>query len=497
VRAAAAGGVLWTASSQGIRQLIQVAVTAVLTRYLLPDDFGLIGMAAVTLAAIAPINEMGMSAALVQRKDLTPGHAAAVFWCQVAAASLLAGLLAFAAPLIARFFHRDELVALVRVLCVNLPMGAAAAAPQALLLRDLRFGRLAWVETISLAAAGGIGCAMAASGWGVWSLAAQALAGSAVTALLVIPLARFNPLSAAARPRLAHVRDLAGFSAPLAGYQILNFVSRNVDDILIGRFLGAEALGYYSLAYRVMMYPLQKVSGVVGRVAFPVFSSIQDDLARIRSAYLKAVQFIALVTFPMMAAVMVAAPEFTRVLFGPSWAPVAALIMVLSPVGMAASIGTTVGTIFLARGRSDLMLKWEIAATTCYTAAIVGGLSRGLMGVAVSYTVMALILWPISHVLANRLIELPMREFFHSLAPSAALAAVLAAALMALKIAWGPAGVASQAAFLTACVALGAGAFMTAAWIGRPAAAAEALALARETLGGMRGIRRPGGKPTS
>jgi len=479
----AAGGVLWGTMSQGLRQLLQLAITALLARRLAPADFGLIGMAGVTLAFVAPLNELGMGAALVQKKDATPSHAVAVFWTQMAIASLAALLLAAGAPLLGEFFRRPDLVPLLRVMCLNLPLGAAASAPLALLTRELRFRRIAAVETASLAAGGIVGVSLALAGAGVWSLAGQSLAASASTALLFLILSGLSPF---APPERAQLRELIRFSAPLTAYQWLNFFSRNLDDILIGRFLGAGALGYYQLAYRVMMYPLQKVSDVVGRVTFPALASIQDELARMRHAYLRTVRTIALVTLPMMAVVVVVAPELTRVLFGPAWGPVAPLVRILAFAGMAGSIGTTVGTLFLARGRSGLMLRWELLASACYAAAILAGLRWGLTGVAIAYTGTSLLLWPLSHLVANRLIALPTRKFFAALLPQAALAAGLALALAGVRLAWSPQGVGAQTAFLAVCAVAGAGTLAAAALLRRPAAAGEAAALLRETLGGAR-----------
>lgn len=490
IRRTALEGVLWTASSQIARQILQVGLTAVLARCIAPSDFGLIGMTAVTLACIAPLNELGLGAALVQRKEITPGHPAAVFWFQVGAAAIAAGVLSLAAPAVASFFHRDDLVGLLRIMCWSLPLGAAAAAPQALLLRSLRFGSVAVIEALSLAGAGAVAVGLALAGWGVWALVAQAICGAAVTAALLLWTARFNPLARSSRPRPIHVRELAHFSAPLTGSQILNFASRNVDNILIGKFLGAEALGYYGMAYRVMMYPLQRVSGVVGRISFPAFSTMQDDVPRIRKAYLKTVQCISIVTFPMMAAVMVTAPELTRTVFGPAWGPAAPLIAVLSLAGMCGSVGTTVGAIFLARGRTDLMLRWEIIASLTYIAAFVTGLRWGVMGVAVCYTGAAVILWPISHRWANRLIDLRMSEFFRALAPPAAFAAALALALAALRFAWRPSNSAAQPLFLLACAAVAGAAYLAGAVLRRPAAVAELFGLFREAVSSARGARR-------
>lgn len=484
LRQSAARGVFWGASSQGLRQVIQLGVTAVLARFVLPEQFGLMGMASVTIAAAAPFNDMGMGAALVQRRHLQPRHVSAVFWSQFAAGMATAAAMALAAPWIAGFFRRDDLVPLVRVLSLNLPIAAMASAPQALLLRGLRFRSLALLETTVLGVAGGVAAVLAVTGWGVWSLVAQSLVSSVVTAIAALVLAGFNPLSRVARPAFGDLRDLAGFSGPLAGYQALNFVARNIDDILIGRFLGASALGYYSMAYRVMMYPLQKVSGVVERVSFPAFSSIQEDRDRIRSGYIKATQYIALVTFPMMAVVMVTAPEFTHVLFGPAWAPAAPLIMILSFAGLAGSIGTTVGNIFLVCGRSDLIFKWGIFASLCSLAAITIGLVWGLLGVAVCYTFTALVLWPLSHAVANRLINLPLGTFYRSLVPPAVLAAVIAVLITLLRFAWAPLDPSHQAGFLLVCGLIAAGVYAIAVLLGRPRVLGEALALARETLAG-------------
>jgi len=485
IRQAAATGVFWTASSQGLRQVITIAIMAVLARYVAPADFGLIAMAAVALGATAPLNELGLGAALIQKREIDSSHAGTVFWTQVLAALVMAGLLTAGAPLVAAFFGREDLTTLLRVMCWSLPLGAACAAPQALLMRAMKFGHLAMVETICMAAAGLTAAALAMAGFGVWSLVAQTLTGSALTAAIVIPLSGLRPLSSGARPRVARIRELSGFSAPLTGYQILNFASRNLDDILIGRYLGATALGYYAMAYRVMMYPLQKVSGVVGRVAFPAFSSLQEDLPRMRRSYLMSVQFIALITFPMMAAVMVVAPEMTNVLFGPGWGPVAPLVIVLALAGMAGSIGTTVGSLFLARGRSDLMLRWEIAASACYLTAIGVGLRWGLMGVAISYTATALILWPVSHLIANRLIELPVRQLFAALAGPAGLALVVAAALLGVRLIWGDAAAGAPAEFLVSCAVVGALLYGLAALARVPRAFGEMLGLARETMAGI------------
>jgi PST family polysaccharide transporter len=209
-----------------------------------------------------------------------------------------------------------------------------------------------------------------------------------------------------------------------------------------------------------------------------------DDLARLRHGYLKTVQYIALVTFPMMTAVIVVAPSLVRVAFGPGWEPVALLIAILSLAGMAHSVGTTVGGLFLSRGRADSMLRWELVASACYTAAIVAGLPWGLPGVAIAYTATALVLWPISHAVANRLIDLPLGELYRRLVPPAVLAAVVGCGIAVLRVAWQPADRGTEAAFLGAAAALAALILSGGAALGRPAAIGEVLGLVRDAFAG-------------
>ena len=148
------------------------------------------------------------------------------------------------------------------------------------------------------------------------------------------------------------------YSLNLVGFNTFNYFARNADYLLIGRFLGATSLGIYMLAYRIMLYPLQSITTVISRVMFPAYSQLQDDDARFRSAYLRTAGMIALVTFPMMAGLWVSdRAHVVLTIFGQKWAQAIPLIKVLALVGMAQSIGATVGAIYQAKGRTDVMFR--------------------------------------------------------------------------------------------------------------------------------------------
>jgi len=188
--------------------------------------------------------------------------------------------------------------------------------------------------------------------------------------------------------RFSSVKSLVSFSANLTGFNILNFVIRNADNVLIGRYLGAQSLGLYDLAYRVMLSSLQLVSGAFARALFPIYARLRDDHRRLGAAYLKVTGAVALIAFPVMFGIVGIAEPFVDAAFGPQWAAVVPLLLILAPVGALQAISTTVGNIYQALGRTDLLVRFAAVAGLLSVAAFVIGLQWGIVGVAACYALM-------------------------------------------------------------------------------------------------------------
>ncbi len=150
------------------------------------------------------------------------------------------------------------------------------------------------------------------------------------------------------------------FSLNLSGFGIVNYASRNADNLIIGRVLGSIQLGYYQMAYNLMLAPIQNISSVISQVAYPAFSRIQDDNERFRSAYVRSCALIALVTFPVMAGLAVIADPLVRVILGSKWIGAIRIFEILAPVGLLQSVQTTVGQIYTAKARTDWMFRWGL-----------------------------------------------------------------------------------------------------------------------------------------
>lgn len=420
----------WSAISHFGRQGLGFVVAAILARLLPPDAYGLLGMAIVVTGFIEIFKDLGTSSALIQRKELSNDFISSIFWVNVLFGLLSTSIVIAIAPWVGLFYCEPQVVPVLRVLSLSFIISGLSIAQQALLKRQMAFDRLARIELASSAVGGMTGIGMAILGMGVWSLVGQALSESIVTTLLLWitsywrPQRKFNWL---------HMRSVASYSLNLSGFNIFNYFVRNADNMLIGRYLGASALGYYSLAYRLILYPIQSVSWVLGRVLFPAFSQMQDDDTRFRRTYLRVCASISVITFPMMLGLLVVAEPFVAAVFGPRWMPVATLLMILAPVGMIQSVGTTVGHIYMAKGRTDWMFRWGLTTGILAITAFIIGLRWGVVGVAVAYAALSFLLFYPNFAIPFKLIGLPFRDLMAALWPTLRPSLVMAVGIMVLR----------------------------------------------------------------
>jgi PST family polysaccharide transporter len=218
------------------------------------------------------------------------------------------------------------------------------------------------------------------------------------------------------------------FSAGVLGANILNYANRRSDDLLIGKFLGSGPLGYYSLAYQLMLYPLTQVSSVIVRVLFPTLSQLQDDLGRFRSIYLEAVSAIAMVTFPMMLGLLAISHDFIVIVFGEKWLPMELVLKIFCVIGLLQSVGTTVGTIYMSTGKTALGFYVTLTFTPFIILAFLVGLYWGIEGVATAYACVSVLLFYVSLFLAFRVVGISFNSFHSAVLPQ------LAASLLMLLV---------------------------------------------------------------
>jgi O-antigen/teichoic acid export membrane protein len=422
-----ASAMKWGGVSQIGRQILQIVTLVVLARLLSPADFGLVSMAAVFVGLIAIFKDLGVASAIVQRDQLTQRLLSTVFWVTVALGFLSSVVMVMIAPLVGDIYRQPEVTPVLRVLSIAFIVSGVTVLQQALLERRLQMRRLAILELVSAVAGSILAVVLAFLGAGVWSLVAMTLMTAAVNSILLWKACDWQPSRTFSR---VDFRSVLSFSLNLTGFNIINYVVRNADNLLVGRYLGSGPLGFYSMAYRILLFPLTNISSVTGRVMFPVYSRISSDFERFRRGYLLAARAIALVTFPLMCGVFALRTPFVLAVFGEKWQPLIPLIAILAPVGLIQSVATTTGSIFMATGRTRLQFLYGLVTGVLAVAAFIIGLKWGVNGVAAAYAVFVLIVTYPSFAIPFRLIELRFGTFLHSLRTITVASVIMLAALI-------------------------------------------------------------------
>ncbi|WP_269933560.1 lipopolysaccharide biosynthesis protein [Aminobacter sp. HY435] len=397
-RIALRGGAL-TAAAQVVRMGIQFVSVVVLARMLAPEDFGLVASVGPIVAFVGLFQNLGLQQAVIQRPDIGQGQLNQVFWISALAGLVCTAVVAALSPAVAAFYGDPRMTGIALAAAAPLLFGSLAALPLALMNRHLRFGQLAVNDVLTGLAGLAAAIAAAYAGLGYWSLVIGPAAGAVVTLLAAWIATRWMP----GRPDIRVDRDILTFGANLTGFNLVNFFSRNLDNILIGKFSGAIELGYYDRAYKLLLFPLQNINQPLSRLMVPLLSRIQDDKARFRALYLRTNWLLALVTVPGIAALSMAAEPVVSLLFGERWVAVAPIFAWLGIAGLMQPVSSTTGWVFICQGKTGTMFRWGIYSALTTVLSFVVGLKWGAVGVAAAYAISGYVLrLPVLAVLMQR-----------------------------------------------------------------------------------------------
>jgi PST family polysaccharide transporter len=385
-RSARAG--LVTVSAQVTKLLLQVGSTALLARLLTPADFGVYAMVAVFTGFISRFRDLGLSAATVQRAEVDHSHASTLFWVNVAGGLLLMVIGFAIAPLIASFYEVQALTAITLALSVTFLFAGFSAQHIALLRRQMRFTTLACVDVGSMFCGILAAIALALSGFSYWALVGQAIVHALAELVLCSLLSGWRP----GRWQMSRdVGEMLRFGGTLTAASMVNYLSRNFDNLVVGRFAGAAQLGIYSKAYALLLMPVQQINGPIAAVAIPALARLQDRPAEYRRYYLKVIEIIAYISMPLAVLLGVLAEETVFVLLGPQWNEAAAIFQVLALFVVVQNVSVTTGWVMQSLGNVQRLLKWQAAHAGVYVIACLVGVQWGAMGVAVVTTAQGLL----------------------------------------------------------------------------------------------------------
>lgn len=377
----ARGGMI-TVVSQFVRFVLSLLSVMVMARLLLPVEYGLIAMVAPITGFVGLFKDMGLSTATVQKTHITHEQVSVLFWVNVTVSAGLALLCIALSPLVGRFYHDDRTMWITMALACSFLLGGLTAQHSALLRRQMLFATLGWIDVATSVVSILVGIITAWAGWSYWSLVAMTLSGSAVNCAAVWIVNAWRP----GRPRKGSgVRELLHFGGRLTVYQVFNFISGNVDKLLIGKTLGAGALGIYNRAFQLLLMPIEQVYSPLAAVLLTALSRVVDDPDRYRQAVRTIGDLLMMTITPLTAMMIVLAEETVLVFMGPAWAGAVPIFRALAIVALAIPMSNLGGIILQSMGKTDVLMKWAPFSMLISVVSILVGMHWGLVGIAYAW----------------------------------------------------------------------------------------------------------------
>jgi PST family polysaccharide transporter len=405
----------WRFAVSAVSAVLSFGIHIWLARLLPPSDFGLVAMALVFTGLARILSNFGLPAAVVQRSELTPEHVRTAFTVSGLLGLLVTVTLIMLAPLSTLVFPEPRLPEIIRAISPVFLFTGLGNTAGALLRRSLDFKRIFWVSILSYVVGfAGLAIPMALMGYGVWSLVAGTVASPIVETVLLIALVRHPMRPMIGRPEL---RDLAGYGAGFSLNEVLNFGARNGDNLVIGRYLGDGPLGLYTKAYGLMRMPADYLGEVLNAVLFPAFAELQGEKRRLASAYLRSTELAILLSAPLIAGMVVAAPHMILGLLGPNWEGSVLPMQVLGLVGilstgypLSTNVANAVGRVYA------VSLRTGIFALAIVVLGFLA-LPWGLVGVSVAVTAAHVVMYVLMSGLALRSLDISLPRFLRAHLP--------------------------------------------------------------------------------
>lgn len=391
LRQAALRGTFWSAVQQVGDKGIQLPVLLVLARLLQPESFGLVALAVAYIELVQLFLNQGLTMAIVQRDKLLREHLDSAFWGNIAFGALLGGVTFLSADSIAALLGEARLDPIVRWLSISFLLTALSAVQAAIIRRAMKFKVLA-VRTIAGQTVGGlVAIVMALSGFGVWSLVAMQLINPALGVFLLWKASDWRPRFSFS---FRHYRELLAFGVTIMGVNVLSIIRRRADTFLIGSFLGAAALGYYSIARQLINGVMALLTGSVGPVAWSMLARLQKEPERLARAIYQTTELLALVTWPAFLGMAAIAPEFVPTLIGSRWLPSVPIVQAFAMVAVVTSISMLNFTAITAIGKTGWRIGLEVLVAVVTLIGIVVALPYGIVTVAWAYAACLYLLLP-------------------------------------------------------------------------------------------------------
>lgn len=423
-------GTVWTAIESVLRYGVSFVVGIILARLLSPDEYGLIGILTIFITIFEIIIDGGFINALIRKQNAKEIDYYTVFWTNLALSVVMAGILYGGAGLIAKFFEREELTALMRVMCFIVIINSLALVQKARLTKALDFKTQTKVTIISAVLSGVIGILMAYAGYGVWALVAQQLSNAGLNTLLYWIINRWWPKLQFSMESFRGMWDF-GWKLMLSG--IFNSLSSQLHSVVIGKAFSPATLGQYTRAYQFGSIFSGNVTSIVQRVSFPVLSTIQDDSVRLKEAYKRVIRVAMFPTFVLMLFLAAVAQPLITILIGEKWLQAAYMLQIISFSMMLHPLQALNLNAIQVMGRSDLTLRINIIKNVLIVIPVTVGILTNIYWMLLADVFRSFICYYLNAYYSKPIINYPIKEQVADVFPSLYVALGVAMPVFALS----------------------------------------------------------------
>ena len=421
----------WVGISQASKIASQLISMVVLARILLLTDYGVMAMAGVVTALAGMLREMGTGTAIIQKKTLTDRAISTIFWLNIFMGCAIGIALWLSSSYISIFFKQPQLKGVLIALATLFPITSATTVHQALIERRSEFKTLAIMDVLTQFIGLSLAIIAALKGAGVYSFVIPSVSTAIISSVWLWSKSGWHPQWIWCWEEF---KELIGFTGNLTAFNFINYFCRNADSIIIGKVMGAVLLGSYSMAYKLMLFPVQNLTWVVNRVMLPALSRMQDDKNEARKLYFKSLNLILTITAPLMVGLWVLREPFVHFVFGVKWNVVIDLLAWLAPVGLLQSALSTTGTVFTAYGRTDLLLRLGLFSTFIFVIGFWIGAQFSLIVFTAIYFVNNLINTLVIGWFVLQILEVDFNEFLEVLKPPLISAAIMGIIIFEFKL---------------------------------------------------------------
>lgn len=350
-------GIVWISLSKFFLKIINFAIMIVLARLLNPTDFGLVALAIVFVNFFEITRDLGMESALIQYtgddydKNIVYNTAFIIY---PVIAFLLYIVSYFSAPYVAVFYENESIESIIRALLLTIVIWSFGTLPRTLLMKDLQFKKMFIPQILPKVSYGVVAILMAYAGYGVWSLVVGRIVLEIISVMAYWKSLQWRPSLVFS---MTKARELLSYGKFVAAAGILTFLLSAIDVALIGKMLGTDSVGYYTVAMSVAgMFTIQ-ASAILSQVIFPTYAKIQNDIGRLGGSHLKTVKIFSAFLFPATFGIIMVSDYFIEAVYGTKWLPSVPILQVLCIYGLVMSFNKMNSTIFLAVGKPEILAK--------------------------------------------------------------------------------------------------------------------------------------------